>query len=108
MLHCELPRSVAFIALVAAECGEVNRGGRGCGALPDLPDWLAGRQVRLAGEQVIDGRCQRVGVVEVVLVERQVGRVGQLPGGADEFGVQPLGVGVGLRGALPVLAVLLA
>ena len=57
--------------------GQVNLGGRGCGALPDLPHGLAGCQVRLAGQQVVDGGGQGVGVVEVVPVEREVGRVGQ-------------------------------
>ena len=33
--------------------------------------------MRLAGQQVVDGGGQGVGVVEVVLVEREVGRVGQ-------------------------------
>ena len=49
----------------------------------DLPHGLAGCQVRLAGQQVVDGGGQGVGVVEVVLIELEVRWVSQLAGGAD-------------------------
>jgi hypothetical protein len=34
----------------------------------------------LAGQQIVDGGGQGVGIVEVVLIELKVGRVGQLAG----------------------------
>jgi len=34
----------------------------------------------LAGQQIVDGGGQGVGIVEVVLLELRVGRVGQLAG----------------------------
>jgi hypothetical protein len=43
----------------------------------------------------------------MILVERQVCRVSELASRPHQLGVQPLGVGVALLGALPVLPILL-
>ena len=64
--------------------------------------------MRLTVEQLIDRGRQGVGIVEVGLVELEVAGIGQSACGPDQFGVQALSEGVGLLGALPVLAVLLA
>ena len=50
----------------------------------------------------------RFGIVDVVLVECQVGRVCEPACRPDQFGVQALGVMVGALRPLPVFAVLLA
>ena len=60
----------------------------------------------LAGQQLVDGGGQGVGVVEVVLIKLEVRWVSQLAGGADYLGVQPLGVGVGVAGTLPLAGIL--
>ena len=77
-------------------------------ALPDFADGPTTRQVWLAAHQLIDSGGQGVGIVKVLIIERQVGRVGQAAGGSHQLDVQALGVLVGPLGALPVLAVLLA
>jgi hypothetical protein len=93
---------------LSQQCGEVNSSGRRRGSLSDLTDRSTRSEVRLAGQQVVDGSGEGGGVVEVFLGELEVGRVGQLPGGSDQLGVQPLGVGVGAAGTLPVAGVLAA
>ena len=47
-------------------------------ALPDFADGPTTRQVWLAAHQLIDSGGQGVGIVKVLIIERQVGRVGQV------------------------------
>jgi hypothetical protein len=55
--------------------------------LPDVTGRLAGHQMRFPRQEVIDRGRQGVGVLEVFLVELEVGRISQLPGGPHQFGV---------------------
>lgn len=64
--------------------------------------------MRLTGQQVVDRGGKGVGVVKVLLGELEVGRVGQLPGSADQLGMQPAGVLISVAGTLPVAGVLAA
>ena len=60
------------------------------------------------GDQGIDGRCQTVGVVKMLLVEREVRGVREFPGLLDQGRVQSVSEVVGPLGTLTILAILLA
>jgi len=52
----------------------------------DFADRTPKGEMRFAGQKVDDGGGQGVGVLEVVLVEPQVGRIGQATGGYSQPG----------------------